>query len=70
MEEMVLVLLDAGDLLRLEEEVVGHHFVDSAGEGEDIGIGEVVVADEDLGRAVFPRLYILGEVLVGKAGVA
>jgi hypothetical protein len=67
---MILVFLDARDLLGFEEEAIGHHFEDGAGKGEHISIGEVLMSDEDLRRAVFSGLDIFGEMLVDEAGVA
>jgi len=67
---MVLVFFYAWNFLGFEEEVVGEHFVDSAGEGKDVSIWKVLVADEHLGWTVLSGLDVFGEMLVDETGVA
>ena len=67
--KMVFVLRDSFYLLGLEQEVVGQHLKDGAGQRPHIAVVAVGVAQDHFGRSVLPRLNILRVVVGRKAGV-
>lgn len=67
---MVFILTYSPFLLRFEQEGIGHHFEDHAGEGPHISCFVVWGSHDHLWGSVLSGLDLLGEVLVDQSGVA
>ena len=67
---MIFIFLYAWNFFWLEQEVICHHFENSAGEGKNICVVIIFVSEDDLGGTVLSGLNVICEMFISETCVA